>query len=59
VAKGRKGGLQDNALVQSVAPRLRAKYPDWTISDRAIAAEVKYVDQELSGTKKRPVPQPD
>jgi glyoxylase-like metal-dependent hydrolase (beta-lactamase superfamily II) len=59
VAKGRKGGLQDNALVQSVAPRLRAKYPDWTISDRAIAAEVKYMDQELSGTKKRPVPQPD
>ena len=56
VGEGRKAGLKDDALVQAVAPKLRAKYPDWTISDRAIAAEVRYMDAELAGTKKRPVP---
>ncbi|HEX6604614.1 MAG TPA: MBL fold metallo-hydrolase [Sphingomicrobium sp.] len=59
VADGRKAGLKYDALVQSIAPKLRAKFPDWTISDRAIAAEVKYMDAELAGTKKRPIPQPD
>jgi cyclase len=56
VAAGRKAGLKDDALVQAVAPKLRALHPDWTISDRAIAAEVKYMSEELAGTKKRPVP---
>jgi hypothetical protein len=37
---------------------MRALHPDWTISDRAIAAEVKYMDAELAGTKRRPVPVP-
>jgi glyoxylase-like metal-dependent hydrolase (beta-lactamase superfamily II) len=59
VGEGRKAALKDDALVQSVAPKLRALHAGWTISDRAIAAEVKYMDQELAGTKKRPVPQPD
>ena len=59
VTEERKAGLKDDALVQSVAPKLRAAHPDWTISDRAIAAEVKYMEQELAGTKKRPVPVPD
>jgi cyclase len=59
VTQGRKAGLKDEALVGLVAPKLRALHPDWTIGDRAIAAEVKYMDQELAGTKKRPVPQPD
>jgi glyoxylase-like metal-dependent hydrolase (beta-lactamase superfamily II) len=56
VGEGRKAGLKDDSLVQSVAPKLRALHPDWTISDRAIAFEVKYMDAELAGTKKRPVP---
>ena len=56
VSDGRKAGLKGDALMQAVAPKIRAAYPDWTISDRAIAAEVKYMDQELAGTKKRPVP---
>ena len=51
--------MAGDALVQDVAPKIRALHPDWTISDRAIAAEVKYMDQELAGTKKRPVPQSD
>ena len=56
VGEGRTAGLQDDALVQFVAPKLKALHPDWTISDRAIGFEVKYMDQELAGTKKRPVP---
>jgi len=59
VEDGRKAGLRDDALVRSVAPKLTAGHPDWTISDRAAAAEVRYMDQELAGTKRRPVPQPD
>src|SRR5258708_5258129 len=59
VSNGRKAGLKDDALVAAVAPKLRALHPDWTISDRAIAAEVRYMDQEFAGTKRLPVPQPD
>jgi glyoxylase-like metal-dependent hydrolase (beta-lactamase superfamily II) len=59
VASGRKAGLKDEALARDVTPRLKALHPDWTISDRAAAAEVRYMNEELAGTKKRPVPQPD
>ena len=59
VAQGRAAGLKDDVLVQSVGPKLRALHPDWTISDRAAAAEVKYMGQELAGTKTRPVPSGD
>ena len=59
VAEGRKWGLKDDALAADVTPKLKALHPDWTISDRAAANEVRYMDQELAGTKKRPVPQPD
>lgn len=58
-AEGRKTGLKDDALVAYVEPKLKALHPDWTISDRAAAFEVRYMDQELSGTKKRPVPVAD
>lgn len=58
-AEARKAGLKDDALAQAVTPKLKALHPDWTISDRAAAFEVRYMDQELAGTKKRPVPQPD
>jgi cyclase len=59
VAESRKKRLKDDALAQFVAPKIRALHPDWTISDRAITAEVKYMAQELAGTKKRPVPVAD
>ncbi len=59
VGEGLRAGLEDGALVRSVAPKLRGLHPDWTISDRAIAAEVGYMGQELTGTKKRPVPAAD
>jgi glyoxylase-like metal-dependent hydrolase (beta-lactamase superfamily II) len=58
VAQGRKAGLKDDALVRAVAPKLKALHPDWTISDRAAAAEIRDMDRELGGTKKQPVPQP-
>ena len=51
--------LKDDALDQAVTPKLKALHPDWTISDRAAAFEVRYMEQELAGTKHRPVPQPD
>lgn len=59
VAAGRKAGLKGDALGAEVKPKLQALHPDWTISDRAAAFEVRYMDEELAGTKKRPVPQPD
>ena len=59
VGEGRKKKLRDDALVQYVAPKQRALHSDWTISDRGIAAEIRYMDQELAGTKKRPVPVAD
>jgi len=56
VAEERRAGLKGDALAQSIVPKLRALHPDWTISDRALAFEVRYMDEELAGTKKRPVP---
>ena len=55
-AEARKAGLKDAALAQAVTPKLKAGHADWTISNRAAAAEVRYMDQELAGTKKRPAP---
>ncbi len=59
VGEGRKKRLKGDPLVQYVAPKQKALHPDWTISDRAIAAEVRYMNEELAGTKKRPVPVAD
>jgi cyclase len=59
VRDGRKAGLKGEALAQHVAPKLKTGRPDWTISDRAAAAEIRFMDQELAGTKQRPVPQPE
>ena len=59
VNQARKAGVKGDALAASVAPRLKANHPGWTISDRAAAAEIRYMDEELAGTKKRPVPAAD
>jgi glyoxylase-like metal-dependent hydrolase (beta-lactamase superfamily II) len=56
VAGGRKRGLNADALALDVTPKLKALHPDWSISDRAAAAEIRFMDQELAGTKRRPVP---
>jgi cyclase len=59
VEQARKAGLKGDALAREVTPKLKALHPDWTISDRAAAFEIRYMGQELAGTKRRPVPQPD
>jgi cyclase len=59
VTQGRKAGLSTDALTASVAPKLKANHPDWAISDRSAAAEIRYMQEELADTKKRPVPAPD
>jgi glyoxylase-like metal-dependent hydrolase (beta-lactamase superfamily II) len=59
VSAGRKAGLQAEALARDVTPKLKARHADWSISDRAAASEVRYMDQELAGTKRRPVPRGD
>ena len=59
VAEGRTAGLKGDALAAEVTPKLKPLHPDWQISDRAVAFEVKYMNDELAGTKRRPVPVPD
>jgi cyclase len=59
VGEGRRAGLKDEAMVRAVTPKLKALHSDWTIGDRAAAAEIRYMDEELAGTKRRPIPQPD
>lgn len=56
VREGLKAGLKDDALAQYVVPKLRAAHLDWIISDRAAAFEIRYMAQELEGTKHRPIP---
>lgn len=58
VARGRGAGLGEDALIAAIPPKLKVLHPDWSISDRAAAAEVRYMNQELAGTKRRPVPAP-
>jgi glyoxylase-like metal-dependent hydrolase (beta-lactamase superfamily II) len=59
VTEGRKAKLTGDALAASVALKMKALYPDWAISDRSIAAEVRYMNDELAGAKKRPIPVAD
>jgi glyoxylase-like metal-dependent hydrolase (beta-lactamase superfamily II) len=56
VRRARANGLSDGALPREVLPKLRALHPGWTINDRSGALEVRYMDEELAGTKRRPVP---
>jgi hypothetical protein len=59
VSDGRKAGFSGDGLVAAILPKLRVHFPDWSISDRAAASEIRYMDEELAGTKRRPVPEPD
>jgi cyclase len=57
-AAGRKRGLKGEALVVDVAPKLQAVHPDYPHPSRVIASEVRYMEQELDGTKRVPQPAP-
>lgn len=59
VSEGRKAGLTGETLIQAVTPKLKAAFPDWSISDRASSAEIRSMNDELAGTKRRPITQPD
>lgn len=52
-------GLKDKALADAVMPRLKAKFPDWTAVDRGGPREIGYMEAELKGTKRVPVPVKD
>ena len=56
VTAARSAGIREEALASNVTPKLKALHPDWNISDRAASFEIRYMDQELAGTKHRPVP---
>lgn len=55
--KGR--GLKDKALADAVMPKLKAKYPDWTAVDRGGPREIGFMEAELNGKKRVPVPVKD
>ena len=57
-AAGRKRGLKGEALVADVAPKLQASHPDYPHPARVVSAEVKFMEQELDGTKRVPQPVP-
>lgn len=51
-----KRGLGGEALVADVVPRLKARFGDWKSFDRAAPREVRYMEAELTGTKRVPTP---
>lgn len=57
--EARAAGLNDQALVDAVLPKLKARFGDWKGVDRMGPREIRYMDAELAGTKRVPVPQGD
>jgi cyclase len=59
VTEGRNRGLKGQSLASGVEAELKLSHRNWSISDRAAQAEVHYMDEELAGTKRRPLAQPE
>ncbi len=57
-AEARKRGLKGDALVADVVPKLQASHPDYPHPLRVLSSEVRYMEQELDGTKRVPQPAP-
>ena len=57
-AAGRKRGLKGEALAADVVPKLQASHPDYPHPPRVLSSEVRYMEQELDGTKRVPQPVP-
>lgn len=55
---GRQAGLKGEALVAAVLPKLKAAYGGWAAFDYFAPKEIAFMDAELAGTKRRPIPQP-
>ena len=58
-AEARRAGLSGDALVAAVKPRLKARFGGWDAFDYFIAKEIGFMDAELAGTKRVPVPRDD
>ena len=55
----RAKGLKGDDLVKAALPEFKAKYKDWPYLDRSAPREIRYMEQELAGTKVKPVPAGD
>jgi cyclase len=58
-AQQRQAGLTGDALVAAVLPELKARHADWGAIDRSASREIRYMDAELAGTKRVPIPGAD
>lgn len=56
VAAARKKGLAGDALVKEVRESLAPKYEKWSFYSHFIDENITQMDEELAGTKRRPVP---
>jgi cyclase len=57
-AEARKSGLRDEALVARVLPEMKARYGDWAAFDYFAAKEIGFMNAELAGAKRVPIPVP-
>jgi cyclase len=57
-AAARKKGLKGDALAADVVPRLAAKYPQYPTIKLGAPHETPFMEEELAGTKRLPVPVP-
>ncbi len=55
-AEARRAGLSGEALVGAVLPKLKASHGDWESFDRVAPREIRFMDAELAGTKRVPIP---
>ncbi len=55
-AGARAAGKAGRALVDAVLPALKERYADWGYFDHFAADNIRQVEVELSGAKRRPVP---
>ncbi|MEO1969560.1 MAG: MBL fold metallo-hydrolase [Sphingomonadaceae bacterium] len=59
VQKERAAGLPGDALVKAALPEFKHEFGSWAAIDYFAPLQLKYMDQELSGTKRVPTPVPD
>jgi len=55
-ADARRAGLSGDALVAAVLPKLKTRYGGWDGFDYFAPKEIGFMDAELAGTKRVPIP---
>lgn len=58
VAAKRAAGLSGDALVQAALPEFAARHGQWAAFSYFAPKELRFMDEELAGTKRRPQPLP-